>query len=229
MTAPRRSCRILLINPNSTVATTHMMVAIARGVARDGWQVTGATATRAPPMIVDPGALRASATEVVEIGLANQGGYDGMIVAAFGDPGLTELRARIALPVAGIAEAAMLEAAFGGRRFGVATTTPGLATQIDARADDLGLAGQYTGIRITEGDPNELVRNPGMLRMALAEAARACINRDRAEAVIIGGGPLGQAALELQPMFPLPIIVPVQAATRHLAALLGLGKPIVLA
>jgi len=72
------------------------------------------------------------------------------------------------LPAVGIAESAMLEAADAGRRFGVATTTPDLADQINARARDLGLGGQYTGIRLTDGDPNAVVADPERLRAALA-------------------------------------------------------------
>ena len=60
----------------------------------------------------------------------------------------------------------------------------------------------------------ELVKHPGRVRDALADAVRRCVNDDGAQAVIIGGGPLGEAARELQPMFPQPIIQPIPAATR---------------
>ncbi len=212
--------RILLINPNSSVATTEMMVAIAQGTAGDGFEVAGATATRAPPMIVDPDALLAAAAEIVEIAVANQAGYDGMIVSAFGDPGLAALRTVSAVPAVGIAEAAMLEAAEGGRRFGVATTTAALVTQISARVDDLGLGAQYTGIRVTQGNLPSLMADPERLKTALAEAVEICITRDGAEAVIIGGGPLGQAAMALQTAFAIPIIAPIPAAIRRIIGMI---------
>jgi Asp/Glu/hydantoin racemase len=216
------ACRVLLINPNSSTATTDMMVRIAQQAAGADFDIAGATATRAPGMIVDPRALEASAQEVVEIALSRQGGYDGLIVAAFGDPGLVEIRAQSTLPAVGIGESAMLEAAENGRAFGIATTTPDLAVPIGALAHALGLSGQYTGIRLTEGDPAEIVRNPDALRAALAEAARHCIDDDGAQAVIIGGGPLGQAALALQPAFAIPIIAPIAASVRRLAMTKGL-------
>jgi Asp/Glu/hydantoin racemase len=198
-----------------------MMVAIAQGVAGDGFAVVGATATRAPPMIVDPDALLAAAAEVVEIALANQDAYDGMIVAAFGDPGLAGIRAASAVPVVGIAEAAMLQAAEGGRRFGVATTTADLVTQINARADALGLTDLYTGIRVTQGDLSYLMADPERLRVALGQVVEVCIARDGAEAVIIGGGPLGQAAMALQSTFVRPIIAPIAAAVRRIVGVIG--------
>jgi allantoin racemase len=213
------SRRILLINPNSLEATTAMMVAIARSVVTGGFDIVGATATRAPSMIVAPDALDAAAPEVEEIALAHRSSCDGIIVSAFGDPGLAGIKAAMKLPAVGIGESSMLEAAGGGRRFGVATTTPLLKAKIDARPDALGLRSHYTGTRFAEGDPEVLMRDPARLRAALAGAVEACIAQDGAEAVIIGGGPLGEAARELQPMFTVPVIAPIPSAVRRIIRL----------
>jgi Asp/Glu/hydantoin racemase len=216
-----RRARVLLINPNSSVATTAMMVAIARSAAVDGVEIDGATATRAPAMIVTPDALAAAAREVEEIAQAHQHACDGIIVAAFGDPGLAGIKAAIKLPTVGIGESSMLAAAENGRRFGVATTTPLLAAKIDALPDTLGLRSRYTGSRFAEGDPQDLMRDPARLRAALAGAVEACIAQDGAEAVIIGGGPLGEAARELQPMFTVPVIAPIPSAVVRIIRLIA--------
>ncbi|MCA1390302.1 aspartate/glutamate racemase family protein [Bradyrhizobium sp. IC3123] len=216
-----RRARILLINPNSNEATTTMMVAIARSAATDGFDIVGATATRAPTMIVSADALEAAALEVEEIARLRDGECDGVIVSAFGDPGLAGIKAAMKLPAVGIGESAMLEAAGNGRRFGVATTTPLLKAKIDALPDTLGLRASYTGTRFADGDPQQLMRDPAQLRAALAGAVEACIVLDRAEAVIIGGGPLGEAARELQPMFAAPIIAPIPSAVRRIIRLVA--------
>lgn len=213
--------RILLINPNSLEATTTMMVAIAKSAAADGFDIAGATATRASTMIVSADALEAAAPEVEEIARARSGECDGIIVAAFGDPGLARIKATMKLPAVGIGESSMLEAAENGRRFGVATTTPLLKAKIDALPDALGLRSHYTGTRFTEGDPHELMRDPSLLRTALAGAVEACIAQDGAEAVIIGGGPLGEAARELQPIFTVPVIAPITSAVRRIIRLVA--------
>ncbi|QHP72831.1 aspartate/glutamate racemase family protein [Bradyrhizobium sp. LCT2] len=218
---PDRRARILLINPNSLEATTAMMVAIARSAAVAGFDIVGATATRAPSMIVSAEALEAAAAEVEEIARTHRASPDGIIVAAFGDPGLAGIRAAMKLPAVGIGESSMLEAAAGGRRFGVATTTPLLKSKIDALPEALGLRSRYTGTRFAEGDPQELMRDPAQLRAALAGAVEACIAKDGAEAVIIGGGPLGEAARELQPMFTVPVIAPIPSAVRRIIRLVA--------
>ncbi len=212
---------VALLNPNSSTAVTQMMVAIAAHCFPG--HVEGLTATRAPRMITDGQALDAAAAEVVEMGerAAAQDAVAGVIVAAFGDPGLAELRERLSVPVTGICEAAMAEAAAGGRRFGVATTTPDLLGAIDARALALGHGALYTGTRVTPGDPVALLATPRELEDALAEAVLTCVRQDGAEAVVIGGGPLGQAAESLSARLSIPVVAPVPAAVRALLARLG--------
>ena len=211
--------KILLINPNTSRDTTAMMVAIARSCVADGIVVTGATATRGPPMITTPAALAAAAVEVVEIGIREAAGVSGIVVGAFGDPGLETLQRNVPIPAVGICEAAMIDAAAGGRRFGVATVTPDLAAPITERARDLGLLHLFTGIRLTPGDPLALAADPLRLQQHLAEAVARCFDDDHAEAVIIGGGPLGQAAIGLAQSFKQPIIAPIPAAVRRLVTM----------
>jgi Asp/Glu/hydantoin racemase len=96
-----------------------------------------------------------------------------------------------------------------------------LKAAIDQRVTLLGLSAQYTGLRLTSIDSTELVRDKDRLRDALADAVRRCVNDDGAEAVIIGGGPLGEAARELEPMFAIPIVAPIPAAIRLILAILA--------
>jgi allantoin racemase len=208
--------RILLINPNSNKATTDMMVRIAQSGAPEGVEVVGATVSRGPMMIVDASALADSAPQVVEIGLSMAKDVSGIIVSAFGDPGFAELKRRVAIPVVGIAQASMLLAADNGRRFGVGTTTPNLAAAINAKVVELGLSHLYTGIRLTPGDPVKLAAEPDRMTEALRHAVSRCVELDKAEAVVIGGGPLGNAATALAPMFSIPVIAPIPAAVRQL-------------
>jgi allantoin racemase len=216
--------RILLINPNTNQTTTDMMVRIAQSSASNNVEIIGATAPRGPSMIVEPAALAASAPQVVEIGVARAKDVSGIIISAFGDPGIGDLRRAVGVPVVGIAEAAMLTASANGRRFGVATTTPGLAASIDARAAELGLARLYSGTRLTSGDPLKLTADPDRLVEALRQAVSACIELDKAEAVIIGGGPLGNAATALTPMFSIPVIAPIPEAVHRMMGIPGVVR-----
>ncbi|MET0208167.1 MAG: aspartate/glutamate racemase family protein [Burkholderiaceae bacterium] len=210
---------ILLINPNTSQGTTDMMVAIASAELPPGGRVTGMTAAFGPPMIVNETELAAAGLQVEQVWKKAGAHWSGIIISAFGDPGIERVRASSHVPVVGICEASMLEASAKGRRFGIATVTPDLLAAIDADVDALGLRASYTGTRLTEGDPRVLASDAVALEAALGDAVRACIE-DGAQAVIIGGGPLGQAAVRLAPHFDIPIIAPISAAMSQLLGLL---------
>lgn len=206
---------ILLINPNSSDATTQMMLKIAQDKAGDRLDIKAVTATRSPTMIVNEPQLLASEAQVVELALEAGPDCAGIIVSAYGDPGVNTLKSKLQIPVIGICEASMIDAAEGGRKFGVATVTPDLARAITARAEDLGLGALFTGIRCSPGEPETLANDAENLMRELAAATRVCISDD-AKAVIIGGGPLGQAAEQLQGQFEVPIIAPISSAVRQM-------------
>lgn len=215
--APASDKIIVLINPNSNADTTASMTEIAASAA-EGVTVEGKSNEGVPPLLTTPQDLENAIPGVVKIGAeaAADDKVGAIIVAAFGDPGLEELRAKVSLPVFGIREQAFHEAASEGRPFGVATTTPQLADSFRVTAEKMGYQAQYKGTRVTPGDPKELMKSPDQLDAALAEAVKASI-ADGAQAVIIGGGPLTASALRLQPQFDIPLVVPVIAAAKAAA------------
>lgn len=159
-----------------------------------------------------------AATGVVEIGrqAAAEEGVVAIIVSAFSDPGLAQLRD--ALPdtaVVGIGEQAFHEAARDGRSFAIVTITPdpALIQSFRAKADELGYGKQFKGVRVTPGDPKELVEKPDQLDVALIEAVKQAVREDGAEAVIMGGSPLSAPAMRIQSRLDVPLVVAVMAAT----------------
>lgn len=229
--------QILLINPNTSQTTTECMAIQARACLPAGVQLLTATAAKGAAMITDAAGLTLAASEVLRLGLdfvrtaqarPACGSDMAIVVGAFGNPGLALLRQTISMnlhvdvPVFGIGEAAMLEAALGDdgqpRRFGIATTTPGLQASIAESALALGLEARFTGTRIAAGQPLALAAKPELQRERLACAVAQCIAQDGAQAVVIGGGPLAQVALELAPRFAVPVISPVAAAMRAVLA-----------
>jgi Asp/Glu/hydantoin racemase len=204
--------RLILVNPNTNAATTAAMTAIAAEAAGAAATVEGLTAPFGVPLITQPAALSVAADAVAALAPALSGA-DAVIVAAFGDPGLMRLRAALPVPVTGIAEAGMAEAAAGGRRFAVVTTTPALVDSIAATAAGYGHTG-FAGTWLTPGEPAALMAEPAALRDALHGACLAAVAEGGAEALVIGGGPLAVAARALPDAVPVPLIEPVPAAVR---------------
>lgn len=213
--------RLTLVNPNTSRAATEDMVAIAAQAA--GAPVRGVTARFGAALIADPETL-AVAARAVEALASDLAGADAVIVAAFGDPGLAALRARLACPVTGIAEAGMAEAAAHAPRFAVVTTTPALGPSIAANARALGHA-RFVGTFVTPGDPTAVMADPASLVAALEAACLRAIEDGGADAIVIGGGPLAVAARALAGRLPVPLVEPVPAAVRLSRVRLSCARP----
>jgi allantoin racemase len=207
---------IALINPNTNEATTTQMVRIAHRAASLDLDIHGLTAAIGSPLITNESELATACRAVCALSNEIPQEIKGVIVSAFGDPGLAALQNRLSIPVVGIGEAGLREGALGNRRFSVVTTTPDLVSSIDRKVITLGLATAYAGVVLTAGDPIELTGNPPRLREALATAILRAMRERRVDAVVVGGGPLGDAALALASRFRIPIIEPIPAAVRLL-------------
>lgn len=211
---------IVLINPNTDERVTAAMVKIARETS-PGIFIEGLTAPFGERLITNPAALQVAAAAVAaacETIAASS--PSGVIVSAFGDPGLAAARARLAVPVVGIAEASMLTAAAIGR-FCVVTTTPELVASITDCASRFGVADKFCGVELTQGDPAELMANPARLFDALLDACRVAVTRHPIAAIIIGGGPLATAAQALRSQVNVPIVEPIPCAVDRMIELIA--------
>lgn len=207
---------VLLINPNSSEQTTAAMLRIVGKYLRD---VQGWTNVHAPAMITDPQALSAAAGQIASAGLPPA---RAVIVAAFGDPGADALAQRLDVPVVGIGAAAARAAGQGGAAFAVVTTTPKLAPAIDALMQAHGSG--YLGCFLTPGDPEALMADPAALDSALIKACLAATEA-QAQRVIIGGGPLAEAAIRIASEVPVPLVQPLVAACQEVASRTGHPVP----
>ena len=137
-------------------------------------------------------------------------------MSAFSDPGLTELRREVDIPVFGIGEEVYHAAAEGNRKFAIITITsnPGLLKTFEDKARSLGYEDLYQGVRVTEGDVDDLVASPTVMETELIFAVNKSITLDSAGAVIIGCGPCSPAGLRIQKYFDVPVEVAVTAAVR---------------
>jgi Asp/Glu/hydantoin racemase len=108
MASPARApiillARIVLLNPNTTVALTDLMVEIARKVAAAGHSVEGLTAPFRPPLITSDLELDRAARLVLSLAPVLGQRAVAVIVSAVGDPAADTL----AEPVIGNTEAAL--------------------------------------------------------------------------------------------------------------------------
>lgn len=205
--------KVLVINPNSNLATTEMMCRYAQAELPE-FEVIGATAASGPKMITEAVALGQARRHVVAAALKALDAHEGIaavIVAAYGDPGRDLLEDLLDIPVVGIGQASMRAAAEGARTFGVATSTPGLASAISAMGERFKGDADFVGVTLTESEPTALAANPERQFKELRDAVQACVDRG-AKAVIIGGGPLSETARRLSELGIGTIVEPIPSA-----------------
>jgi allantoin racemase len=222
--------RILVINPNTTVAVTDTIVAEARRSAPPQVEITGVTARFGSPFIQTPDESETARQAVLELVSRLASGFDAVVIAAFSDPGLAEAREMSPVPVVGIAESAILTALMCGGRFAIVTLGPALRPLLEGAAVALGCAGRLDAIHILDTGTGIDARSAG---------AAATIQRDRGEAlavlcgraaaaegvrsIILGGGPLAGLAHRIRVRVPVPLLDGTACAINHAATLARLG------
>ena len=212
--------RLLLINPNTSQATTERLrralqpalpnhVSLECCTARVGASYIACEASHAVAAyaVLDAWAeQRVSAPESI----------DGVLIGCFGDPGLFALRECCACPVTGLAEAAFIEAAPHGP-FAVVTGGERWKPMLARLALALGFNDRLQSIETVAPTGAEMMARP---ELALEHLGRACANAAQAGArsIIVGGAGLAGFAQTLQAGFEVPLIDSVQAGLKVLLA-----------
>jgi|GEM_PF-2447505 len=219
--------RVLLLNPNSSNAATESMAGFAREALGSEWTVETATNPDAPIFIADPAGEAAAVAGLMRLLDDGLDPCEGVMLSAFIDPGRAELRARLDVPVIGLAEAAMQAAARIGR-FAVLAATPQLEATIETLAACYGVADQLAGILKVAGDPAALMADPPTMLTTLRGLLDEAAARGDLDAVIIGAGPLADLIRALRDESPLPLIEPVPTLARAMRDVLEgrAGSPV---
>ena len=148
---------------------------------------------------------------------------DAIIIAAFGDPGLTAARELFDLPVVGMAGAAVMSAALLGERFAIVTFSPFMARWYSDCVHQSGLGNRFTGVRCPATAPERLDNVASALQQDLTDLTREATTQDGADVVILGGAPLAGLAPVIALDAPGILIDPIATATAQALALTRLA------
>jgi len=211
--------RILVINPNTTASMTALIGECARAVAGPGVTVDAVSPQSGPAAIechVDD--VLSVPGVVAEIARGEQEGYDGFVIACFGDPGLKAARELATGPVVGIAEAGMRTAAYLGRGFSVVTTLSRTVGHARDLAEEYGTARQCLGVHACDIPVLALETDP----TARARILRACEDAlavDGSDAIVLGCAGMADLCHELSAQLGVSVVDGVAAATTTVEAL----------
>ena len=216
--------KLLLVNPNTSGAMTAGMTASAQAVAAPGTLVVGRQPSFGPASIEGHYDDVFGAAGVAEqVRLAQGEGFDAVVIACFGDPGLDAARELTTAPVLGIAEAAFHAASFIATGFSVVTTMTRTCVIAERLVLRYGFERSCRGVHGTD-IPVLALEACGEDTLAQIEAAaRAALARDRSGAIVLGCGGMAALCHTLQQRLGVPVIDGVAAAVKFAEALVALG------
>lgn len=184
-----------IVNPNTDLTVTRWLCEEARRVVGDAFDVVGVNADSGLAAIQTPAHI-AVAAEAVISAIRSPPCPAGVIIAAFGDPGLDEARALGLAQMVGLGESGLLAAASGGRRFSIVTLGAAMRDTIRSKAAALGLADRLAEVCILPFSIADMIQDRDSRRDAILTAIRACVMEQGVEALLLGGAPFaGLAAL----------------------------------
>ncbi|MBV2149829.1 hydrogenase expression protein HupH [Sphingobium sp. AS12] len=164
---------------------------------------------------------------VLDAGLdAEKEGCAAVCSFSTSDSGIAALRSCLSIPVVGAAQAAFSLAIQLGGRFSVVTMWEPWRRAITETIAKYGLAGRVASVRQigVRPDTHELLNGKEDIVFAKLEAeARAAIEQDGAEVIMLGSTTMYQSHAYLASVLPCPVINPGLAAYKACETLIDLG------
>lgn len=215
--------KLLLLNPNTSVAMTERMSAAATPALAPDVVLTTLTASRGLPYIASRAEAQLAGSVVLELLAEHHAGYDAAVIAAFGDPGLVAARELFDLPVIGMAEAAMLTACMLGQRFAIVTFSPTLLPWYEDAVALAGLTARCAAVRAVATAFQSVTEVQYELEAEIVALARRTVIEDGADVVILAGAPLTGLAHRIRAEIPVPLVDPLAASLGQAQALVRLA------
>lgn len=214
--------RILVINPNSSLAVTSAIDACLSPLRlAEGPEIVVDYLRSGPPGI----ATQTDADSVIMplVDRVRSDGADAFVLACFSDPGLHSVReAAEGRPVMGIAESGLLRALTLGERFGIIALSPASVIRQQRYVRQMGLQDRYAGSSpvnaSAEATTGEVIRD------RLAEAGRDLATRHGADVIVLGCAGMASHRRALQDLIGRPVVEPTQQAVAAAIGALLLAK-----
>lgn len=214
--------RLLIVNPNTSDDVTALIEKEARACASPSTELVFATAPYGFEYIETRFEALVAAAAVAEVIAEHDGTVDGVLVAAFGDPGMPALKEVADVPVVGITEAALCAAALQGRRIAIVAISDRITAWYRDCVEEFGLGSRLVSIRSIREALGAIGTVQDDFGPVLVDLACAAVADDAAEVVILAGAPLAGLARSVVDQVPVPVVDGVAAGVRMLEAVSGL-------
>jgi allantoin racemase len=214
--------RLLLINPNISDSVSELIRAEARRSAAPGTEIEVLTAAFGVAYIETRFESLIGAYATAQLAAEHHARFDGVVVAAFGDPGLGGLREALPVPVTGLTEAALASAHLLGNRISVIAISQRIQAWYREVITAYGFGPRLASIRALDRPLSSIGGVQDEHLQALRTLAERAVDEDGADVIVMAGAPLAGLARSLKGRLPVPVVDGVSSAVRHLETLLAL-------
>jgi Asp/Glu/hydantoin racemase len=215
--------RILVINPNSTVAVTRAIDDAMEPLRLSGGpEIACLTLAEGPPGVESQTDADGVILPLCRVICEQEAACAAFVIACFSDPGLFSAREVTAKPVLGIAECGILTALTLGHRFGVisilARSVPRHLRYIAAMGLGQRLAGDLpVGLGVTElGDARKALTR-------MIDVGHSLRDDHGADVLIMGCAGMARYRADLEEAVRIPVVEPTQAAVAMAIGRVRLG------
>ncbi len=216
------SCRILIINPNSTVSMTDKIREFATASKAPNVTVDAINPSNTPPSIEGHYDGAMSLTGLLEkVKWGEENGYDGFVIACFDDTGLDACREIATGPVIGICEASVHVASMIAKSFSIVTTLPRSIPIIEDLVYRYGMDKYCRKVRAADIEVLSLENDQPIAKNRILEETNKAIKEDRCEAVILGCAGMTDLTEWLSQETGIPVIDGVIAALKLAEGIVG--------
>jgi Asp/Glu/hydantoin racemase len=214
--------KLLLINPNISDSVSELIRQEALRSASPGTQVQVVTASFGVAYIETRFESLIGAYATAELAAEHCAEADAIVVAAFGDPGLTGLREALPVPVTGLTEAALASAHLLGHRFSIVAISQRIQAWYREVVDSYGFGARLASIRALDRPLSSIGGVQQEHADALKALAERAVREDGAEVIVLAGAPLAGLARSIKGELPVPVVDGVSSAVRHAETLVAL-------
>lgn len=216
--------RLLLINPNISDSVSELIRAEAVRSASPGTTVEVLTAPFGVAYVETRFEALIGAYAAAQLAAEHHERFDAVIVAAFGDPGLSGLREALPRPVTGLTEAALASAHMLGHRISIIAISQRIGAWYREVVEAYGFGSRLASIRALDRPLASIGSVQDDHAQALKALAERAVDEDGAEVIVLAGAPLAGLARSLAGELPVPVVDGVSSAVRHAQSLVAM-KP----
>jgi Asp/Glu/hydantoin racemase len=185
---------LLIVNPNISASVTDLIQAEALRTASAETRITMATASFGVAYIETRFEALVGGYATACAAAEHAGSFDGLIVAAFGDPGLAGMKELFDVPVVGMTEAALASACLLGQRFSIIAISHRIEAWYRECVAANGLSARLASIRSLQSPLRDIGSVQEDHAARLEALSLQAVREDGADVIIVAGAPLAGLA-----------------------------------